>query len=134
VSRSSRDRGLVAALVIGIATGCAAPRTPLLTYQVEPGASPAGALLEGSLAVAPNSRCILLVVPGEAPIGLAWPVGYTATFEPLRIYDATGNEVAAEKSVVSMSGELLAFPDATCRTSSAFRVFTITKGPIKYAT
>lgn len=129
MSRPTRASGLLAAALVGVLVACSAPRTPLLTYDFEPGESPAGATLDGALALSPNSRCILLTVLGEAPIGLAWPVGYTATFEPLRIYDASGTEIAAEGSHVSMTGELLAFPDAVCRTTSLFRVFTIIKGP-----
>lgn len=134
MSRSSPASGLLAVALCGVLVACSAPRTPLATYTLDPRQSPAGVVLVGSLGLSPTSRCIELRALGEPPIALEWPVGYTATFEPLRVYDASGRQVGAEGSQVSMSGELLHLQSPVCQSSSFFRVFTIAEDATPFAT
>lgn len=127
-------RGVVCIALSSVVAGaCSAPRTPLLTYTVEPEASSGGGLIEGTIALSPNARCIELLVVGEAPIGLVWPVGYSATFEPLRIYNEAGVQVATEGLSVTIGGDMLFRPNAECRTSTSFLVSQITPGVIPNA-
>jgi hypothetical protein len=69
-----------------------------------------------------------MLVVGEAPIGLAWPPGYTATFDPLRVYNEAGVEVATEGVPVTLSGEISFEPSAICGTQSSFRVNQVFEG------
>ena len=75
-----------------------------------------------------ESPCVLLKPPGKAPIGLLWPPGYSATFEPLRIYDGSGLEVASEGMAVTLAGGLDIQPNAYCQTTMSFQVSGIVKG------
>lgn len=114
-----------------LAAACAAPRVPLVTYGPgPPDASPAGTLLEGKLGIIGDSPCVVMLVTGEAPIGLAWPPGYTATVNPLRVFNESGAEVAAEGVQVTVTGEIDFEPNATCRTQSAFRVDQVFEGTL----
>jgi hypothetical protein len=101
---------------------------PLIGYDTAPDASPAGGLLEGKLGAIPESPCIVLIAVGEAPIGLAWPLGYTAAYNPLRIYNETGVEVASEGVPVTLTGGINFEPSVVCGTQSSFRVRQVFKG------
>jgi hypothetical protein len=131
-SRStSGSRRYVVLLLLGVLGACSAPRTPLLSYSTDPRSSPAGVLVDGQLEVAPNPSCLAVKARGYPPIGLAWPAGYTVTFEPLRVYDATGTVIASEGVDVSLSGSLVQAPNARCGTNSTLLVIGVTK--TKYA-
>ena len=122
----------VARLLAGLlAAACATPRVPLPTYDMAPDASPAGTLLEGKLGVGREPACVvMLAVGGEAPIGLAWPPGYTATYSPLRVFNEAGVEVAMEGVPVTVTGEIDFEPSAICGTRSSFRVDQVFKGTL----
>src|SRR5205085_1435701 len=85
--------GAIAAAALLVAA-CSAVHTPLLTYATDDGASPAGVLLDGRIETSPDTPCLLLRPLGYPPVALAWPPGYSATFDALRIYDPTGAPVA----------------------------------------
>jgi hypothetical protein len=121
-------------LVAGVLlAACTAPRTPLQGYDSHPEASPAGVLLDGVLERSRESPCVLLKPLGEPPIGLVWPPGYSATLEPLRIYDETGMEVASEGMPVTLAGGIIAEPNAYCQTTMLFQVSGIMKGDVPNA-
>ena len=126
--------GIVFVALSGVLAGaCSVPGTALLTYSLAPGASPGGVLIEGTIALSPNSRCVELLVQGEPPIGLVWPAGYSATFEPLRIYDEAGMEVAAGGLKVTIGGDLLFRPNAECQTATSIQVYQVTPGVMPFA-
>lgn len=126
--------GIAFVVLSGVLAGaCSVPRTPLLTYSVTPGASPGGVLVEGTIALSPSSRCIELLVDGNAPIGLVWPAGYSATFEPLRIYNEAGVEVAAGGLKVTIGGDMLFRPNDECLTATSIQVYQVTPGVMKFA-
>ena len=70
---------------------------------------------------------------GEPAVGLLWAHGYTASTNPLRVYDPQGTEVAGEGDAVSLSGGIVFEPSAFCRTASYFEVSQITRGGIEVA-
>jgi hypothetical protein len=109
-------------LMIVVLGACMAPRTPLPTYQVNPAASSGGVLIEGRLELAPARPCVLIRPAGYPPIALEWPTGYTVAFDPLRIYDPAGKQIATEGVDVSFGGDLLRVPNIGCGTDSTFRV------------
>ena len=119
------SRRYLALLLLGVLGGCSAPRTPLLSYSTDPRASPAGVLVDGRLEVAPNPPCLALKATGYPPIGLAWPPGYTVTFEPIQVYDPTGLVIASEGVDVSMSGTLVQAPNSRCGTESTLLVIGV---------
>lgn len=53
----------------------------------------ATALLRARVEGDANTRCVWLVSDAGAQVTAVWPSGYTATFDPLVIYDATGKQV-----------------------------------------
>lgn len=110
---------LAAGLLFG---ACAAPRTPLLTYPTDAGASPALIVIDGRVEMSPNSPCLQLKPTGYPPIALAFPPGYTATFQPLRVYDPAGSLVASEGEMVAASGTLVRRENPGCRTESTLLV------------
>jgi hypothetical protein len=114
-------------VLLGVLGACAAPRTPLPTYATDTAASPAGVLVDGRIEVSPNSPCLELKAPGYPPIALSWPPGYTATFEPLRVYDAAGTVIASEGVDISLSGTLVQAPNSRCGTNSTLLVVGVTK-------
>jgi hypothetical protein len=117
----------IAAILMGCAAlvACSAPRTPLLTYSTEPGASPGGVVVDGRIEASPNSPCLELTPTGHPPIALAWPPGYSATFQPLRVYDPAGAVVAAEGDQVEVSGTLVRQENAGCKTDSTLLVIGV---------
>jgi hypothetical protein len=119
------SRRYLALLLLGVLDGCSDPRTPLLSYSTDPRASPAGVIVDGRLEVAPNPQCLALKAIGYAPIGLAWPPGYTVTFEPLQVYDPAGTVIASEGVDVSMTGSLVQAPNPRCGTESTLLVIGV---------
>jgi hypothetical protein len=117
----------IAAILMGCAAlvACSAPRTPLPSYSTEPGASPGGVVVDGRIGASPNSPCLELTPTGYPPIALAWPPGYSATFQPLRVYDPAGTVVAAEGDEVEVSGMLLWQENPGCKTDSTLLVIGI---------
>jgi hypothetical protein len=114
---------VVVVFLAGVLIGaCSAPRTPLLTYPIDDGASPAGVLMAGRIEASPNSPCLVLKPTGYPPIGLAWPPGFSATFDPLHVYDATGTLVASEGDEVEIGGTLVNESNPGCRTDSTLMV------------
>jgi hypothetical protein len=63
-----------------------------------------------------------LLPPGYPPIALEWPPGFTATFKPLRVYDAAGTVIASEGVDISLSGTLVQAPNSRCGTNSTLLV------------
>ncbi|HEY7130640.1 MAG TPA: hypothetical protein VH440_00225 [Candidatus Limnocylindrales bacterium] len=102
-------------------------------YSLQPGSSPGGVLVEGTIALSPNSRCVELLVVGEAPIGLIWPAGFSATFDPLRIYNEAGVEVASDGRKVTIGGDVQFTPSAECRTATSLWVYQISAGGSRLA-
>jgi hypothetical protein len=139
----AHGRALLVAIVVAlcvVVVGCspsrtplltdsAAPgsssRTPLLTYSLVPGSSPGGVVVEGMLALSPNSRCIVLEVADAAPIGLLWPAGFSVMFEPLRIYDDRGIEVGSDSLGVEIGGDVQFTRSEDCQTESSMWVYRI---------
>ena len=68
---------------------------------------------------------------GESAVGLFWAPGYTASTNPIRVYDPRGTEVATEGDAVTLSGGIVFEPSAYCRTESYFNVSQMTKGGIE---
>lgn len=121
-------RTLLTGFVAGVLLGaCSTPRTPLQGYDTHPEGSPAGVVLDGTLERTRESPCVLLKPLGEPPVGLLWPPGYSATSDPLRIYDEAGEEVASEGVAVTLAGGLNPEPNAYCQTTMSFQVSEITK-------
>jgi hypothetical protein len=71
--------------------------------------------------------------PGEVAVALLRPADYSATFEPLRIYDGSGDEVASEGNRVTVGGDRIRTPSDTCRTASWIQVLDIRPGKIDLA-
>ena len=115
-----------------MAGACSASQ-PLPGFSVLPDASPAGVLLEGTLVSVPGSPCVQVKPLGEPAVGLLWAPGYTASTNPLRIYDQQGVEVASEGETVTLSGGIIFSPSSFCRTETYFEVSNITKGAIEFA-
>jgi hypothetical protein len=119
-------RGLLALLLFGVLGGCAF-RTPLPTYQTNPEASAAGVLVDGRLEVAPIAPCLAVKAVGYPPIALAWPPGYTVTFEPIQVYDPAGVVVAREGVDLSFGGSMVRVPNPSCGTDSTLLVSGVSK-------
>jgi hypothetical protein len=116
----------VVVLLAGARRACTpAPRRSLPTTLVRPVRS-AGTLLEGSLGGG-DSPCVVMRIVGEAPIGLAWPLGKCASAA------ARGPrwEWSRHEGVpVTVKGEIDFEPSATCHTQSSFRVDRVFKGTL----
>ncbi len=80
-----------------------------------------------------ESPCVLLKPLGVAPVGLVWPPGYSASFDPLRVYDETGVEVASEGMPITLAGGIIAEPNAYCQTTMSFQVSEVMKGDVPNA-
>lgn len=112
------------ALVALVAAACS-DRPTLDSFTMPPGQSPGGGLVTGELVG--NEQCVQLIRPGELPVALLWEGTYTATFPPLRIYDAGGNLVASGGQTVWLGVEgNRTTSNQSCGTTKAFWVFSIT--------
>ncbi len=119
--------------MVGLVAGACELSQPLPTYNQIPGASPAGAILKGTLVTAPDSPCLLVKPAGRAAVGLLWPPGYTARGHPVRIYSPAGIEVASEGDLVSVTGDDTSRPSPYCRTKSSFLITQIMRGHLELA-
>ena len=120
------SRRLLALLLFGVLGGCAF-RTPLPTYQMNPDASPAGVLVDGRIEVAPNPQCLAVKAVGYPPIALAWPPGFTVTFDPIQVYDPAGTVIASEGVDLSFGGSIVRQPNLSCGTESTLLVIGVSK-------
>ena len=78
-----------------------------------------------------GSPCIQVKPVGQPAVGLLWPPGYTASTNPIRVYDPHGVEVAAEGDTVTLSGGIINSPSSFCLTESYFEVSDVTKGAVE---
>jgi hypothetical protein len=116
--------------LLGVLGGCSAPHTPLLSYSTNPRASPAGVVVDGRLEVAPIPPCLAVKATGYPPIALAWPPGYSVTFGPLQVHDATGLVIASEEVELSFGGSIVQGPNPRCGTESTLLVIGVHKPQI----
>jgi hypothetical protein len=134
VSTAGRARRVfLGSLAAGLMAGACSTSQPLPGFSVLPDASPAGVLLEGTLVSVPGSPCLQVKPLGEPAVGLLWAPGYTASTDPLRIYDPHGVEVASEGDTVTLSGGIIFSASSFCRTKTYFEVSDVTKGAIETA-
>lgn len=133
-SSARRAKGtFLCALAAGLVAGACSTPQPPPGFRVAPDGSPAGVLLEGTLVSVPGSPCLQLKPLGEAAVGLLWAPGFTASTNPLRVYDPHGTEVATEGDTVTLSGGIAFEPSAYCRTDAFFNVSEIVKGGVESA-
>ena len=65
---------------------------------------------------------------GESAVGLFWAPGYTASTNPIHVYDPRGTEVATEGDTVTLSGGIVFEPSSYCHTDVYFNVSQVTQG------
>jgi hypothetical protein len=116
-----------ALLLLGVLGACSAPHTPLLGYSTDSEASPAGVVVDGRLEVAPVAPCLAVKATGYPPIALAWPPGYTVTFEPIQVFDQSGMVIATEGVDLSFGGSIIRRPNLSCGTESTLLVIGVAK-------
>jgi hypothetical protein len=85
-------------------------------------------LYVGTLMAGEGTPCIQVKQPGQPAVALLWPTGFTATSNPLRVYDAKGTEVAAEGDLVSAGGVYVDKFSTACQTVGYFEVIDIKRG------
>jgi hypothetical protein len=91
---------------------------------MEPGQSPGGALVDGVIQGA--NGCVLLVSPGQPRVALLFEDPYSATFAPLKVFDAEGKVVAEDGQHVWLGIEgSKTTSNPACGTTKAFWVFSL---------
>lgn len=110
----SRNSGSVLAVTAVLAvtglTACGDPArsrpVPLPTSNVSESATSMAASLEGILDGDPVTGCVWVEGDSEhqEPVTVRWPRGYRVEFEPLRLYDAEGQELARGGDRVQIAG------------------------------
>jgi hypothetical protein len=75
-------------------------RTELPTLSIEPGAPIAGLIVDGRLVHDPATGCVELLLVSNERLALIWAHGFTANFEPLRVFDRNGVLVGSENEHV----------------------------------
>jgi len=126
-------RALLCPLIVGLVAGACSTPQPLPGFSTLPDASPAGVLLDGVLIRVPGSPCLAVKPLGESAVGLLWAPGYTASTNPVRVYDPQGTEVATEGDTVTLGGGIVFEPSAFCHTESSFNVSEVTRGRVDVA-
>jgi hypothetical protein len=118
-------RIFVLALVVASVAACSRRElatTPALG-DVSTGTEMTGQLLGDQV-----TGCIALRLTDGTEMALFWPKGYTAEFQPVRVFDGAGSLVASGSGPVYVGGDQLPSNDhPTCRDERfAFRVTAVT--------
>ena len=124
-------RAFGVALLLAIATGACTTRQALPTYSMRPDQGIGGELLVGTLVAGEGTPCVQVKQLGQPAIALVWPSEFTASTNPLRIYDARGSEVAAEADTVTVGGVFVDKWSLDCKTQGFFEVMQMERGGLE---
>ena len=109
--------GVVVAGVVACGERSAGVVTVPTTNASESATSMAGELI-GTLGGDGNS--CFWVDTGSGKVTVLWPRGYTALRDPLRLLDASGDEVAREGQTISIAGGVTGEGIASCGTAGTW--------------
>lgn len=99
------------------------------TFSLPPDVSIAPLLIEGRFVYNRGSGCVEFLLASNERLAILWEPGYTAQFEPLRIFNERGVLVASENEnvFVGASGGGPAQPN--CDMGESFYVFEVSHDP-----
>lgn len=84
------------------------------------------ALARGELVGDARARCVWIDLEGRGRAAALWPPGYRATFDPLAVYDAEGEEIARAGGAHDFEGGFVETRDAVRGSCAADRVWMVT--------
>ena len=118
-------RGLILAALAVV--GCGITRVSLPS-GVSTGDSPAALVGPFSVAGRSSDGCVWLEMNGSQ-FGALWPQGYSATFDPVRVYDQAGQLVATEGEQLWAGGGFASGHTAPCEGSGVVQLGSIQTHP-----
>lgn len=124
-------RALAGALLVALVAGACTTSQALPTFTIPPGQDVGGELYVGTLMAGRGTPCIQVKQLGYPAVALVWPAGFTARYNPLRVYDTHGTEVASEGDLVTAGGVYVDKWSTACQTQDYFEVMEIQRGGLE---